>query len=82
MILSSQIMCASVSPANGIVGVNSLVLLNTALQLAVQNHLSYYEALIKMHLANIQVIKFVGLVNADFRSINTITRDVSLINSF
>ena len=56
MILSSQIMCASVSPANGIVGVNSLVLLNTALQLAVQNHLSYYEALIKMHLANIQLL--------------------------
>ncbi|XP_053994438.1 anaphase-promoting complex subunit 5 [Hylaeus volcanicus] len=56
MILSSQIMCASVLPENGIAGVNSLVLLNTALELAVQNHLSYYEVLIKMHLANIQLI--------------------------
>ncbi|XP_060832174.1 anaphase-promoting complex subunit 5 [Bombus pascuorum] len=56
MILLSQIMCASVSPESGIVGVNSLVLLNTALELAVKNHLSYYKALIKMHLANIQLI--------------------------
>ncbi|XP_034191300.1 anaphase promoting complex subunit 5 ida [Osmia lignaria lignaria] len=56
MILSSQIMCASVSPENRIAGSNSLVLLNTALELAVKNHLSYYEALIKMHLANIQLI--------------------------
>lgn len=60
MILISQIMCASVSPESGIVGVNSLVLLNTALELAVKNHLSYYKALIKMHLANIQVIRLIN----------------------
>ncbi|KAF3423832.1 hypothetical protein E2986_00315 [Frieseomelitta varia] len=56
MILLSQIMCASVSPESGIVGVNSLVLLNRALELAIKNYLSYYKALIKMHLANIQLI--------------------------
>ncbi|XP_031826496.2 anaphase promoting complex subunit 5 ida [Nomia melanderi] len=56
MLLLSQIMYASDSPENGMAGVNSLVLLNTALELAVQNHLSYYEALIKMHLSNTQLI--------------------------
>lgn len=55
-------MCASVSLADGMAGVNSLVLLNTALELAVQNHLSYYEALVKMHLANVQVNE---LINTD-----------------
>lgn len=62
MILLSQIMCASVSSESGIVGVNSLVLLNTALELAIKNHLSYYKALIKMHLANIQVTKLVNIL--------------------
>ncbi|KZC12695.1 Anaphase-promoting complex subunit 5 [Dufourea novaeangliae] len=55
MLLLSQIMHASVSPENGMAGVNSLVPLNTALEVAIQNHLSYYEALIKMHLSNTQV---------------------------
>lgn len=70
MILLSQIMCASVSSETGIVGVNSLVLLNTALELAAKNHLSYYEALIKMHLANIQVSKLVNIaLQLDIRNI-------------
>ena len=64
MILLSQIMCASVSPESGIVGVNSLVLLNRALELAIKNYLSYYKALIKMHLANIQVIKLINVLFA------------------
>lgn len=56
MILLSQIMCISASPGNETVGINSLVILNEALELATHNHLSYYEALIKMHLANIQLL--------------------------
>lgn len=67
MILLSQIMCASVSSESGIVGVNSLVLLNTALELAIKNHLSYYKALIKMHLANIQVTKLVNIFFYDLK---------------
>ncbi|XP_017876328.1 anaphase-promoting complex subunit 5 [Ceratina calcarata] len=55
MILSSQIICASVPLEHEIAGANSLVLLNTALELAVKNHLSYHAALIKMHLANVQL---------------------------
>ncbi|KAI4477768.1 hypothetical protein M0804_012596 [Polistes exclamans] len=56
MILLSQIMCASFLSGNETVGINSLVILNKALELATHNHLSYYEALIKMHLANIQLL--------------------------
>lgn len=61
MILLSQIMCASVSSESGIIGVNSLVLLNTALDFTIKNHLSYYKSVIKMHLANIQVTELVIL---------------------
>ncbi|KAL2712791.1 anaphase-promoting complex subunit 5 [Vespula squamosa] len=56
MILLSQIMCVSFLSGNETVGINSLVILNKALELATHNHLSYYEALIKMHLANIQLL--------------------------
>ncbi|XP_015586196.1 anaphase-promoting complex subunit 5 [Cephus cinctus] len=56
MILSSQIMCASILPGSGIAGSNSLVLLNSALDIAVRHHLSYYKALLEMHLANIQLV--------------------------
>lgn len=57
MLLSSQITCASIHLGSSIAGCNSIVLLNTALEIATKNHLSYYAALIKMHLANIQVFK-------------------------
>ncbi|XP_076645488.1 anaphase promoting complex subunit 5 ida isoform X1 [Halictus rubicundus] len=56
MLLLSQIMYVSGSPENGMARVNSIVPLNTALELAVQNHLSYYQALVKMHLSNTQLI--------------------------
>lgn len=55
MILSSQIDCSSILPGIGVAGCNSLIDLNSALELAAVNHLSYYGALIKMHIANIQV---------------------------
>lgn len=55
-LLSSQITCASSSPDNGTaVATNCIMRLCSALELAAQNHLSYYKALVKMHLANIQV---------------------------
>ncbi|XP_012287472.1 anaphase-promoting complex subunit 5 [Orussus abietinus] len=56
MILRSQIMCASTLPGSRIAGSNSIVLLNNALEMANKFHLSYYEALVKMHLANVQLI--------------------------
>ncbi|XP_011643849.1 anaphase-promoting complex subunit 5 [Pogonomyrmex barbatus] len=56
-LLSSQITCASSSPGNGMtVATNCIMRLCSALELATQNHLSYYKALIKMHLANIQLL--------------------------
>ncbi|XP_043461028.1 anaphase-promoting complex subunit 5 [Leptopilina heterotoma] len=55
MLLSSQITCASIHLGSSIAGCNSIVLLNNALEIATKNHLSYYAALIKMHLANIQL---------------------------
>lgn len=55
-LLSSQITCASASPDIGTaVATNCIMRLCSALELATQNHLSYYKALVKMHLANIQV---------------------------
>lgn len=55
-LLFSQIMCASSSPGNGsAVATNCIVRLCSALELATRNHLSYYKALVKMHLANTQV---------------------------
>ncbi|KAK0177690.1 hypothetical protein PV328_001718 [Microctonus aethiopoides] len=56
MILSSQIMSSSAVPGNGLAGINALVLLNSALEMATRNYLSYYEAVVKMHLANIQLV--------------------------
>jgi len=56
MILSSQIMSSSILPGSGITGTNSLVLLNSALEMATRNYLSYHEADVKMHLANIQLL--------------------------
>ncbi|KMQ90055.1 anaphase-promoting complex subunit 5-like protein [Lasius niger] len=56
-LLSSQIMCASSSPGNGTaIATNCIVHLCSALELATRNHLSYYKALVKMHLANIQLL--------------------------
>lgn len=56
-LLSSQITCASSSPDNGTaVATNCMMRLCSALELAAQNHLSYYKALVKMHLANIQLL--------------------------
>ncbi|GAB1866350.1 Anaphase-promoting complex subunit 5 [Camponotus japonicus] len=57
ILLSSQIMCASSSPGNGsAISTNCIVHLCSALELATRNHLSYYKALVKMHLANIQLL--------------------------
>ncbi|XP_043287109.1 anaphase-promoting complex subunit 5 [Venturia canescens] len=56
MILSSQIMSSSILPGTGTTGTNSLVLLNSALEMSTRNYLSYYEAEVKMHLANIQLL--------------------------
>lgn len=56
-LLFSQIMCASSSPGNGsAVATNCIVRLCSALELATRNHLSYYKALVKMHLANTQLL--------------------------
>lgn len=55
-LLSSQITCASSSPDNGTAVATSCIMrLCAALELAAQNHLSYYKALVKMHLANTQL---------------------------
>ncbi|EFN74692.1 Anaphase-promoting complex subunit 5 [Camponotus floridanus] len=57
ILISSQIMCASSSPGNGsAISTNCIVHLCSALELATRNHLSYYKALVKMHLANIQLL--------------------------
>lgn len=56
MILSSEFMSSSEVPGNVIAGSNCLVLLNSALELATRHYLSYHEALVKMHLANVQLI--------------------------
>ena len=56
MLLSSEITCASILLGSSIAGTNSIVLLNSALEITMKNHLSYYSALVKMHLANIQVL--------------------------
>lgn len=56
-LLSGQIMCASSSPGNGsAVATNCIERLCSALELATRNHLSYYKALVKMHLANVQLL--------------------------
>lgn len=56
ILLSSQITCASSSPSNGTAAAtNCIVRLSSALELATRNYLSYYKALVKMHLANLQV---------------------------
>ncbi|XP_039305649.1 anaphase-promoting complex subunit 5 isoform X2 [Solenopsis invicta] len=56
-LLASQITCASSSPDNGTaIATNCIMRLCSALELAAQNHLSYYKALVKMHLANVQLL--------------------------
>ncbi|KAG5328440.1 APC5 protein, partial [Acromyrmex charruanus] len=56
-LLSSQITCASSLPDNGTaIATNCIMRLCSALELAAQNHLSYYKALVKMYLANIQLL--------------------------
>ncbi|XP_011865096.1 PREDICTED: anaphase-promoting complex subunit 5 isoform X2 [Vollenhovia emeryi] len=54
-LLSCQILCASASPDNG-TATNCIMRLCSALELAAQNHLAYYKALVKMHLANVQLL--------------------------
>jgi len=67
-LFSSQITCASSSLDNGTaVATNCIMRLCSALELAAQNHLSYYKALVKMHLANIQVS---SLYYSDYNSID------------
>ncbi|XP_015517721.1 anaphase-promoting complex subunit 5 [Neodiprion pinetum] len=56
MILSSQVMCSSRFPGLGTTGTNALALLNTAVEIATSKHLSYQQAIIKMNLANIQLV--------------------------
>ena len=56
MILTSEILSSSILPGSGMTGTNSLVLLNSALEMATRNYLSYQEADVKMHLANIQLL--------------------------
>jgi anaphase-promoting complex subunit 5 len=59
-LLSSQITCGSSLPNNRTAIItNCIVRLCSALELATQNHLSYYKALVKMHLANVQVSLFI-----------------------
>lgn len=56
ILLSSQITCASSLPnERTAVITDCIVHLCSALELATRNHLSYYKALVKMHLANVQV---------------------------
>ncbi|XP_029166139.1 anaphase-promoting complex subunit 5 [Nylanderia fulva] len=56
-LLSSQIMCASSTPDNRtVIATNCMMRLCFALELATRNHLSYYKALVKMHLANVQLL--------------------------
>ncbi|XP_014476776.1 PREDICTED: anaphase-promoting complex subunit 5 isoform X2 [Dinoponera quadriceps] len=55
-LLYSQITCASSLSGNGTAATNCIVRLSSALELAAQNYLSYYKALVKMHLANVQLL--------------------------
>ncbi|XP_032683400.1 anaphase-promoting complex subunit 5 isoform X2 [Odontomachus brunneus] len=55
-LLFSQITCVSSLLGNGTAATNCIVRLNSALELAAQNYLSYYKALVKMHLANVQLL--------------------------
>lgn len=57
ILLSSQITCASSLPnERTAVITDCIVHLCSALELATRNHLSYYKALVKMHLANVQLL--------------------------
>ncbi|EZA49509.1 anaphase-promoting complex subunit 5 [Ooceraea biroi] len=57
ILLSSQITCASSLPSNRTAVItNCIMRLCSALELATRNHLSYYKALVKMHLANVQLL--------------------------
>lgn len=51
----NQIECSSIHPGAPESATNSILLLNSALDIAISNHLSYYRALVNMHLANVQV---------------------------
>lgn len=73
MILSSQMISSSVQPSDGTSGTKSIVLLNHALEICTKNYLSYYEATVKMHLANIQLT--IGMPN---QALNVI--DDAIIN--
>ena len=52
----SQIKCGSVYSGTPESATSSILLLNSALDIATSNHLSYYEALVSMHIVNVQVI--------------------------
>ena len=51
----SQIKCGSMCAGTPESATQSILLLSSALELASKNHLSYYEALVTMHMVNCQV---------------------------
>jgi hypothetical protein len=56
----SQIKCGSVFAGTPQSATSSILLLNSALDIATSNHLSYYEALVNMYIVNVQVnIKYI-----------------------
>ena len=54
-LLISQIECSSIYPGSPQSATTSILLLNSALEIATANHLSYYKALVNLHIVNIQV---------------------------
>ncbi|XP_057337255.1 anaphase-promoting complex subunit 5 [Microplitis mediator] len=56
MNIISKIINLSSTPEQGFTSINSIVLLNSALDIAKTNHLSYYEAIIKINLATVQLV--------------------------
>ncbi|XP_014222514.1 anaphase-promoting complex subunit 5 [Trichogramma pretiosum] len=55
-LLINQIKCGSVAAGNPQSATNCILLLNNALDIAKKNHLSYYEALVNMHIVNVQLL--------------------------
>ncbi|XP_034947106.1 anaphase-promoting complex subunit 5 [Chelonus insularis] len=56
IILTSQLIDSAVMGANGLASIKSLILLNHALEIASNNHLSYWGSIIKVHLAKVQLM--------------------------
>lgn len=51
----SQIKCGSVYAGTPTSAADSVLLLSSALDIAISNHLSYYAAIVSMHIASVQV---------------------------